>query len=908
MQSIITILGGILLIHSSYANVHRRQQGYQSWTKAPPSYVPDRYMIEFHDTDPSTNETVTPVVMRRDLSSTNATVQIEYDFSDVMNIMSVTVSANDTDTISELSSVANLYPVRVMYSSSAHNGKPFPLRTAPIRRDVTGTATGDTNEGQESNINTTETGDESPSRPLNPARENLVLDMLGVTKLRETLNLTGKGVKIGIVDSGLDYTHPAFGKCFKTAGCRVAYGYDLVGNDYDGITNPVATPDKDPMDECNGHGTHVTGILAGNDGVYQGIAPEATLGIYRIFGCGPTGNSGEDVIMQGMLAAYLDGMHMVSLSVGEPGEWAESPSARLADLLTRLGMPVVAANGNMGGESLFASSNPSTGTSVLSVNSVNPRRYWGNQLNVTSDETVTLMRSIELPPPVPHFVFQDTELVYPVDKDGGHSGCSGFDPTTVQNKIVLLTAQAGCSDDDRAAQALAAGAAGMVLPVANNQTQPNMDGITYPHNLRMASITKSDGDYLVKKLEAGQTVTINSDAEYYSWDNVESEQVSAFSSYGPDPELHIKGEITAPGQFIYSTVPLWAGQYSWASGTSQATPQVSGAVALLRQLKGKLDLSYKTPFLQTATPYCFDGSLCDSVLRQGSGLMNVYAALTTPLVASKSTLELLDTVKGKFTNGVATRSFTIQNTGKTSITLAAKHTGSYSFSNRNPDKSRSPVPRRSDATAQVSLDISTLAIAAGGKVTVTVTITQPDLPDGEYWIYSGYLLFSATDDSGVSLTIPYQGLKGDYSSMPILRTNGGQLPMLVNTSTSEVKSLTDSVVFDMVSSKPGISLIKDHPTSNIRIYAVNVDTGNVWYAHTNGALDYTARNFESYLPNTTFTWSGYGYKSLLKWDLRRVPNGKYQLMLAALRPFGERSNSNDYDSWTSSTFEVRYNA
>ncbi|KAJ1659889.1 hypothetical protein IWQ61_001110 [Dispira simplex] len=864
-------------------------------------------MVEFHETDPSTNETVTPTLMRRDLNSTNATIQIEYDFSEVMNIMSVTVSENDTDTISELSSVANLYPVRVMYSASAHDGKPFPLRTAPTRRDVTETNT-DNSEGQRFDTSATKVSSEGSSRPLNPARENLVLDMLGVTKLRETLSLTGKGVKIGIVDSGLDYTHPAFGSCFKTAGCRVAYGYDLVGNDYDGIANPVAVPDRDPMDECNGHGTHVTGILAGNDGVYQGIAPEATLGIYRIFGCGPTGNVGEDVIMQGMLAAFMDGMHMVSLSVGEPGEWAQSPSARLADLLTRLGMPVIAANGNMGDDSLFASSNPSTGTNVLSVNSVNPGRYWGNQLSATSDETVTLMRSIELPPPVPYFIFHDTELVYPVDNNGGHSGCSGFDPTTVQGKIVLLTAEADCSDNARAAQALAAGAAGMILPMANNQTQPSMDGITYPHNLRMASITKSDGDYLVKKLEAGQTVTISSDADYYTWDSVQPKQVSAFSSYGPDPELHIKGEITAPGQFIYSTVPLWAGQYSWASGTSQATPQVSGAVALLRQLNGKLGLSYKTRFLQTAKPYCFNASICDSVLRQGSGLMNVYAALTTPLVASQSTLELLDTNKGKFTNRVATRSFTIQNIGKTSITLSAKHIGSYSFSNRNPDKSRNPVPRRSGVTAQVSLNRSTLTIAAGSKVTVTATITQPDLPDEEYWIYSGYLFFSATDESGVSLTIPYQGLKGDYSTMPVLRTAGGNLPMLVNVRSSGMGPLAGSVIFDMVNGKPGITLIKDHPTSYIRIYAINVDSGNVWYAYTNGALDYTGRSFEAYLPNTTFTWSGYGYKSLLKWDLRRVPNGRYQLMLAALRPFGEKSNSDDYDSWTSPTFKIQYNA
>lgn len=71
---------------------------------------------------------------------------------------------------------------------------------------------------------------------------------------------------------GLDYTHPSLGGCFGSQ-CRVAFGYDFVGDDYTGDNQPI--PDGDPMD-CNGHGTHVAGIIGANDKEFQftGVAPE----------------------------------------------------------------------------------------------------------------------------------------------------------------------------------------------------------------------------------------------------------------------------------------------------------------------------------------------------------------------------------------------------------------------------------------------------------------------------------------------------------------------------------------------------------------------------------------------------------------------------------------------------------
>lgn len=79
--------------------------------------------------------------------------------------------------------------------------------------------------------------------------------MTQVDKLR-ALGYTGAGVKVAVIDTGVDYYHPALGGCFGK-GCLISFGYDLVGDDYDGSNDPV--PDDDPLDLCEGHGTHVSG-------------------------------------------------------------------------------------------------------------------------------------------------------------------------------------------------------------------------------------------------------------------------------------------------------------------------------------------------------------------------------------------------------------------------------------------------------------------------------------------------------------------------------------------------------------------------------------------------------------------------------------------------------------------------
>ena len=126
------------------------------------------------------------------------------------------------------------------------------------------------------------------------------LALTGADIAQSELGYTGAGIKVAVMDTGIDYDHPDLGGCFGP-GCRVAKGWDFVGDAFNADDtspsyNPVPTPDPYP-DDCNGHGTHVAGII-GVNGAVTGVAPDVTFGAYRVFGC--DGSTTDDIMLAAM--------------------------------------------------------------------------------------------------------------------------------------------------------------------------------------------------------------------------------------------------------------------------------------------------------------------------------------------------------------------------------------------------------------------------------------------------------------------------------------------------------------------------------------------------------------------------------------------------------------------------------
>ena len=165
-----------------------------------------------------------------------------------------------------------------------------------------------------------------------------------------TTTFTGKGVKVAVIDTGIDYHHPDLQKNY-------AGGYDLVDLDND----PMET------DESQGipteHGTHVAGIIAANGNI-KGVAPDAEIYAYRALGPGGSGSSIQ--VIAAMERALKDGVDIMNLSLGNIVNGPDYPTSVAVNRAVELGIIIVIANGN-NGPNHWTIGSPATATRAVSV-------------------------------------------------------------------------------------------------------------------------------------------------------------------------------------------------------------------------------------------------------------------------------------------------------------------------------------------------------------------------------------------------------------------------------------------------------------------------------------------------------------------------------------------------------------
>ncbi|KAG0088685.1 hypothetical protein BGZ92_005830 [Podila epicladia] len=574
----------------------------------------------------------------------------------------------------------------------------------------------------------------------------------GVEFVQKTLKYTGKGVKIGIIDSGVDYTHPALGGCFGK-GCRVRYGWDFVGD------GAVAKQDSDPRDTCNGHGTHVAGIIGadarkvGAPHPFVGVAPEVTFGAYRALNC--KGSGSGDNIMLAMELAFNQGMHIINMSLGSGSAYKETPLAALGDKLAAQGLTVIAAAGNDGTEGVWDVSNAGLGelgTSVASFDNVggfyNYFKFGGIERAYKSSSTWG--KAINLPA---------SATLFPLfNKDGTLSdGCLAANyPAEAKGKVVLVLGDfTNCGSKGRGDAALAAGTAGLLI-----QTTPfgfaNIGGAA---GLPMATIEFAAGEELLAAVKKTPTTT-------FSW---------------PAEEKNFRVEGGgAPGGNIYSTYPVNMGAYAIESGTSMATPYTAGAYALLYNAHKKIlkPVEARRILKATANPgFDYKHTTPASVAKQGAGLINIKNAIEVKTVISPEHIQLLDT------NNFAGKSIEvkIKNTGKKTATYVLSHEAAesvVSYRGGNTFPLQAPIIEK-DA-AKVTFSTSKVTIKAGQVAKVKVQFTEPATGKAEEFpIYSGYIVATPNGKGSIPVRVPYAGLKGDLSKVPIQDADEGFPALMV---------------------------------------------------------------------------------------------------------------------------------
>jgi len=182
------------------------------------------------------------------------------------------------------------------------------------------------------------------------------ISLIGADKVWTTLGARGKGVTVAIIDTGIDYMHPALGGGFGP-GFKVIGGWDFVNND------------ADPFDD-NGHGTHVSGIVAGDSSTITGVAPDASLIAYKVLGSSGSG-SDSNVLAAVERAADPNGdgntsdhVDVANLSLGGGGN-PDDPLSEAIDNASAAGVTFAIAAGNNG--AFHSISSPGTARSAITV-------------------------------------------------------------------------------------------------------------------------------------------------------------------------------------------------------------------------------------------------------------------------------------------------------------------------------------------------------------------------------------------------------------------------------------------------------------------------------------------------------------------------------------------------------------
>ena len=718
------------------------------------------------------------------------------------------------------------------------------------------------------------------------------ISQTGADVARNEMGLTGKGVKIAIMDTGLDLDHPAFKD--QQGKSRVVASYDLVGDAFNGSNTPV--PGQDTVDDCAGHGTHVAGIAAAA-GDLPGVAPEASLGVYRVFGC--TGSTSSDIMIQAMERVLADGMDVLNMSIGASfNSWPEYPSAVAASNLVDAGVVVAASIGNSGSGGVWAAGAPGVGDKVIGVANFMNTHTALPAFSVSPDGQKVGYSMATGAPAAP------ATGSLPLAKTGtpttADDACTPLPANSLAGKAVLIR-RGSCSFYVKAFNAQQAGAAAVV--VYNNAAgiiNPTVEG-TPPVTIPVVSITAADGAMLNARIAAGTTTLTWTSQSVTSSNGSAANTLDPSSSYGMSAKLDLKPDLGAPGGMIRSTWPLSLipSGYNTISGTSMASPHVAGVIALVIEAKRKAGQTIRaedmrTLLQNTAQPKLWTGNpaagILEAVHRQGAGMVNVVNAVTTKATVTPSKLSL-----GESSN-LTPQTLTINNSGNTPVTYTLSQQGALTTTGNY-------TPKYYGSGNSASFSSNTVTVPAGSSATVTVTIT-PGAPD--LAVYGGYVVLTPSDNSP-TLRVPYAGFNGDYQALKIFTIT----PDVARRNADGTYSNTSDLTFTMRDNDyPYFRVHLDHFARWLKMDVLDAKTMQPVNSQFFNAAT------EEYLPrsSTAGGFFAFGWDGQVSWSRGKsdnaqnkrkpIPNGQYVVKFTALKALGDASNPAHVETWTSPVLTV----
>jgi subtilisin family serine protease len=679
-------------------------------------------------------------------------------------------------------------------------------------------------------------------RPLQLMKPQNVrgIPLIGTPAVWQNLGLHGEGVKIAIIDTGIDYTHANFGgpgtaaaytaaqatatmaadpRLFGPSAPRIKGGIDLVGDDYDasadqfladGTPNPklVPRPDPNPLD-CNGHGSHVAGTAAGSGvtsagatypGPYNastlaapgsfnvgpGVAPKADLYAVRVFGC----EGSTDVTVDAIEWAVDNDMDVINMSLGSPFGSKDDPSAVASTNAAKAGVIVVASAGNEG-PSPYMTGSPATAEGAISVAANDPYPTFPGATLTFSGATIPAINANGFA-----LSGSSTFNIKVIKNDPASSrdeslGCSVADFGSLAPNTIAVVNRGVCARVAKAIFGEQAGAAAVVMvnnapgfppfegPITSNPDDGTSFNVAIPFLgvKGPAATASSDG----AKLRAAADGTSTAVAAA-SITNPNFTGFASFTSSGPrSGDSGLKPEISAPGVSIISTAIGTGNAGAALSGTSMASPHVAGVAALTRQAHPDWKVEdIKAAIVNTGRP---SGVLGYSTSLGGTGLVQPAGSTATQVVA--------------LTEG---RRFGASlNFGFAEFSDRFRRTKEISLRNRGSSDAIFKVAQAaaSGSAHSVSLSRTSVRVPAHGQTGISVTLDVPAATAGAsdaFHQVAGLIEITpaaASDNAGVALRVPYYLVPRALSD--------------VSTSIGRLTGTNPSTIATVRNKRPGIS-------------------------------------------------------------------------------------------------------
>jgi subtilisin family serine protease len=626
------------------------------------------------------------------------------------------------------------------------------------------------------------------------------IPLIGAPQVWDGLNgLHGEGIKIADIDTGVDYTHADFGGSgnpadyqtalasdtlpanpawFGPTAPKVKGGIDLVGDTYQPDPNspgyqPVAQPDPNPLD-CNGHGTHTAGTMAGfgvlgNGQTYTGpynattvssnnwlvgpgVAPKASLYSVKVFGCsGPT-----NAVLDAIEWAVDNNMDVINMSLGSPFGSADSPDAEAAENAAHDGVIVVTSTGNEGPEPYMAST-PGAGNDVIATAANDPTQTFAAAIMGLSTGTSVTAINANGWTPLPSAPMNVKVIS---DGHGGVSlGCSVADDIagaggSIAANTLIVVKRGTCGRVSKAIYGQQAGAAAVLM--INNSTG-------YPPYEGPITVNPDDGSHFTVTIpflgvpsgQAANIIAADGGTTTLSGTTISNpgfEQLATFSSYGPrSGDSFLKPNVTAPGVSIFSAgMGTGTGPLN-DSGTSMAAPHVTGTAALVKQAHPSWR---KVKYWDAAIENTADPTMVSNYSTRGAGTGFVQAlpAVQTQVVA------------------LGDKDMGVVNFGFNELTKDFSDNEQVHLRNFGNSWATFSIADTLDQGSPHSISVSpsTVSIAPGGSRDVNVRLTVPAAtaggamtpgidPPSAFSDVAGLLQFTPTggSNSGVTLRVPY---------------------------------------------------------------------------------------------------------------------------------------------------------